>query len=515
MRTVIYARKSTESEERQIQSLDDQIRECENIARRERWYVSETYQESRSAKEPGSRPEFQRLMADIQAGKVERVLTWSITRLSRNPVDGGLVAYLLQTGKLQEIRTAERSYRPEDNAILLSIENGMATAYLQDLRRNVMRGMRGKAERGWHVSKAPVGYLNDFESREIVPDPDRFGLVREGWDLLLRERLPVTEIHRRLTVRGLTIRRRGKDSGPISLSRIYDIFRCEFYTGKVVFKGEVTPGKHLPMITEDEFRAAHEILGRAGKSKTPEARQLPFANTFHCAVCGCVVCGEVKTKRFKRSGRVTIYTYYHCSGSRGCSKQSVRQEDLVATLKSVVGKIRMTDTTAGWLHDAVLASFENQAEGDAKGLSELERQRVEEEGRLRRLSRMRVDGEISSAEYADLRREITESIEEIHHAVHRLRDTAGRTMRHIRSRIDACVAAGEIDGVDEDPRVLAKVMKIAGGGLLNLFPFEFRIDPILEKIATFEPLRNGSEKPKRGDLLSDFPVWWAILGSNQ
>src|SRR4051812_32468227 len=101
MHIAIYARKSTESEDRQIQSLTDQLTALQALAQRESLRIDEVYEESRSAKAPYSRPEFQRLIKNIEAGRIRGVFTWSINRLSRNPVDGGIIAYLLQTGKLE------------------------------------------------------------------------------------------------------------------------------------------------------------------------------------------------------------------------------------------------------------------------------------------------------------------------------------------------------------------------------------------------------------------------------
>lgn len=511
MRTVIYARKSTDRDDMQIQSLEDQIRECERIAARERWRVAEIYQEARSAKEPGKRPEFQRLVSDIEAGQVVRVLTWSMTRLSRNPVDGGIVAYLLQTGRLEEIRTAERSYRPEDNALLFSIENGMATAYIQDLRRNVMRGMRGKVERGWHTCKAPIGYLNDPETREIRPDPERFDLVREAWDLLLRRQLPVAEIHRILVGKGLAVRRRGSEGTPISQSGFYGIFGNAFYCGHVPFKGESLPGRHVPMVTQEEFRMAQEILGSTGKAKTPEARRMAFSGVFRCAKCGCAITGEIKRKHYKRRNVTAEYRYYFCSGSRGCGRRSVREDDLAVRAMSVLGAIRMPESTATWMEEAVFQSFEADSVGTAKSLSELARKKETEEVRLQRLNLMRLDGEITASEYAEMKGDLLSSMEKLQAEIYGQRDRAAKIMRHISARLSASVAANEISAEEGDLRVLAKALACAGPTYLNLETAAFRMDPILEKIAVFEPLRNGSERPINGDSIADFPVWWTLV----
>jgi site-specific DNA recombinase len=61
----------------------------------------------------------------------------------------------------------------------------MAQKYVDDLSRNVKRGLRAKAEKGWYPSVAPLGYLNNWHKekgdRDIRPDPERFHLVRRMW----------------------------------------------------------------------------------------------------------------------------------------------------------------------------------------------------------------------------------------------------------------------------------------------------------------------------------------------
>ena len=148
MGIAIYARKSSESEDRQVQSLEDQVQALQVVAKNHGLVVSEVIQEARSAKAPNARPEFERLIRMVNEGEIEGILTWSINRLGRNLVDGGMVAHLLQTGRLKFIRTPERVYLPEDNVLIMSIENGMATSFVQDLSRNVKRG-------GWFPVKWP------------------------------------------------------------------------------------------------------------------------------------------------------------------------------------------------------------------------------------------------------------------------------------------------------------------------------------------------------------------------
>ena len=510
MRIAIYARKSTESEDRQVQSLEDQIRELTVLAKREHLIVSEVFQEARSAKEPDNRPEFQRLVTAIQGGTVDAVLTWSINRLSRNAVDGGMVAHLLQTGRLAFIRTIERTYRPEDNALLLSIENGMAIAYLQDLRRNVMRGMKGKVERGWHTCKAPIGYLNDPETRHILPDPDRFVLVRKAWDMALQGE-SVAGIHRKMVNLGLTIRVRSKNNRPISRARLYTMLHDQFYIGMVRFKGELYAGKHTPMVTSDEYQAVQEALGDANKSTKEVKRSLAFAGALRCEKCGCGVVGEEKTKVYPKTNRTAIYTYYHCTGSRGCAKRSINGASLRQKAEEHLECRYVTESVGDWLKDALVESLERETCDTASELSRLDAKEETLSKRLNELTIMRSDGEISPHEYADIRAQTLERVSAVRLQADNTRNLAARIIRLVNQRIDAAIAAGEITRGEDNSAALGRVLRSSGPHYLNLDAFELRLDPILEKITTFEPPRDNSESPKRGDLLPLNSVWWSLV----
>src|ERR1700683_1769978 len=101
----LYARKSTESEERQVPSIDAQIKEMLQLADREGLEVVEMKRESHSAKETGKRPVFNEIIDELRAGKYNGILTWAADRISRNAGDLGKMVDLMDTGMLQEIRT--------------------------------------------------------------------------------------------------------------------------------------------------------------------------------------------------------------------------------------------------------------------------------------------------------------------------------------------------------------------------------------------------------------------------
>jgi site-specific DNA recombinase len=195
LRYRLYARKSTDTEDKQVQSLDDQIKYMKEVAKREGLrIIGDPIDESKSAKLPNNRPEFAALLEEIEDGRIDGIICWKLDRLSRNPTDSGRIQQLLQDGKLQHIQTTEKSYFPEDNAIVFSVEAGMSNQYIRELATNTKRGMRSKAEKGDKPGVPPIGYLNDKLNKVIIADPVNFKLIRILWDKMLTGTYSMAEL---------------------------------------------------------------------------------------------------------------------------------------------------------------------------------------------------------------------------------------------------------------------------------------------------------------------------------
>src|SRR3989338_3284021 len=101
----IYIRKSTDEEDRQVLSLEAQMTELREFAELEKIEIIETFIEKKTAKITG-REVFNNLLDEIEVGLPHQfgILAWHTDRLSRNSVDGGRLIYLLDTGKLADLK---------------------------------------------------------------------------------------------------------------------------------------------------------------------------------------------------------------------------------------------------------------------------------------------------------------------------------------------------------------------------------------------------------------------------
>src|SRR3989344_2794424 len=115
IRYCLYARKSSEAEEKQALSVDSQVKEMLSVAQRDNLEIVDIYRESHSAKACGARPVFNKLLSDIRTGKFNGILVWHPDRLSRNAGDLGAIVDLFDQKKLIEIKTHSQRFTNNPN----------------------------------------------------------------------------------------------------------------------------------------------------------------------------------------------------------------------------------------------------------------------------------------------------------------------------------------------------------------------------------------------------------------
>jgi site-specific DNA recombinase len=354
MRYILYARKSSESEDRQVQSVDDQLRVLRDLAKRDRLAVVAEMTESRSAKDPGKRTVFLEMLSMIEAGQAEGLLCWSFNRLSRNPIDSGKLSWLLQQGVLKTIRTVDREYQSEDNVLLMAVESGVATQYILDLRKAVIRGMEFKAERGWFPGRPPLGYRVDPQTKEIVVVEPEFGMLRRAWDLLLSGAYTVPQIREELLGWGFSSASSTKaSSGGLAPSSLYRTFDNSFYYGLFAFRGRHFHGKHKPMVSKAEFDLGQEIVHGPVRVQ-PQKQEFAFTGLMYCGSCGCRITAERKIKHYKSTKRTVAYEYYRCTRRRGpCPEPAVTGAFIVQEIAAALSRVSIDKAFGNWLWEVI------------------------------------------------------------------------------------------------------------------------------------------------------------------
>ncbi len=339
MKYILYCRKSTDTEDKQVLSLESQERELLDIGKKYNLNIVKVLKESMSAKAVG-RPVFEEMMGMIRNKKADAILCWKLDRLARNFVDGGLVIDSLQRGVIKEIRTYESIHLPSDNVLLLAVQLGMANQYIRDLSENVKRGNREKMSRGEWPNHAPFGYLNDKATKTVIVDPVRSKYVVRSYELYLTGSYGFRDIARILYKEGL----RTKSGQKVQINQIQRVLNSPFYTGLMIRDGKYYEGKHEPIISKEWYERAQDML--AGRSR-PRSKTLffPLRGYMKCDTCGCALTASLKKG----------HHYYYCTNRKEiCTehKSYMREIYLYEIFGNILDKIAFSEKKVELMYEA-------------------------------------------------------------------------------------------------------------------------------------------------------------------
>jgi DNA invertase Pin-like site-specific DNA recombinase len=342
----LYARKSTESEERQVLSIDSQIKEMLSLAEREGLEIVCMKRESHSAKETGQRPVFNEIIEEVRSKKFNGILTWAPDRISRNAGDLGKIVDLMDAGLLHEIRTYGQKFSNNPNEKFLLMILGSQAKLENDNRGvNVRRGLRMRAEMGLWCGRAPLGYLLPKEvdkKCQLTVDPLRSPVIKKMFEKVAYEKWSGRKLYNWLRFECNFYTRGNK---PLTLAGVYRILDNPFYYG--VFErpkgsGEWYQGKHFPLINQELFEKARAQLKR--DQIVRESKEFAFTKMFTCGYCNSGISAEEKWKELK-SGGANRYIYYSCARSRdrNCKNKYIREEDLILELLKILDELDINE----------------------------------------------------------------------------------------------------------------------------------------------------------------------------
>lgn len=426
-RFVLYARKSSEREDRQVQSIDDQISYWKTKAQEEGIEIIKIYTEEKSAKTPYVRKAFQEMCEQISKGNIDGILCWKLDRISRNPIDTGAIQYMLQKGMIKRIITSDRVYHPEDSGLLFSVETGMANQYILDLSKNVKRWLWSKVSRGEFPWKAPQGYINDPISRTILRDDARYPLVRKMWDLLLTGCYPPSKIADIANKEWgfTTYQRKGSGWNRLAVSTLYTIFKNPFYAWYFKYNNKTMQGSHEAMVTWDEFEKAQKIISHTSGSpnikntERPSILSFPYTGTIQCECCGCMITAVKKYKTLRTTGEIRDYTYYHCTHKKDNSDFRCDQRKVISSamieeqIETALASIELVPEFFDWAKWVLQRRHSEETQGRETVYESINKTLEAEERKKNRLLQMRLWWEFDDnyAEYERLKAEMEKNIE--------------------------------------------------------------------------------------------------------
>ncbi len=328
----LYARKSTDVEDKQVLSIEAQLTELREFAIRENIYISEEFIEKQSAKIPG-RPIFNSMITRIEKGEAYGILAWHPDRLARNSIDGGKIIYLVDTSKIKALKFPQFWFETTPQGkFMLNIAFGQSKYYVDSLSENTKRGLRQKVRRGEFPSLAPIGYLNDVRTKKIVVDKFKSPAISQAFSIYAQNQSRLEDISNFLARQGI-FSRGGKS---IHKDRIKYILSDPIYVGFFRFGGEIFEGIHEPIISKKLFDKVQHVLKDRSKPQHAKEDKIPKAYTrlLRCGSCNMMVTSEIQ------KGHI----YYRCtkkSKVKKCLEDYIREEALDIQLSDLIQKVSL------------------------------------------------------------------------------------------------------------------------------------------------------------------------------
>ncbi len=396
MKVFLYARKSTDDEERQMLSIDAQLNELRAYARKESLEIAREFVESMTAKKPG-RPIFDDMLRRVERGEADALLAWHPDRLARNSVDGGRIIYLVDVGQLQALKFPTFWFEnTPQGKFVLNMAFGQSKYYVDALSENVRRGIREKIRRGIYPHKPPLGYMNEPRLRTIEVHHTKAPLVRRLFETYASGRHNFEDMTALAAQWGLLSHK----ERPLARSLIPQILSDRFYIGLFEWAGEEYEGAHERFIPQELFDRVRKVLADRGRGRyrTRKQRQpLAFLGLIRCEECGASITAE----------RQKGHHYYRCTKKLGlCGlKGYVREEALAAFMRDEIGRVAICDEWA----EKMLAQIEVWRR-DETGRATAEAQRFKDQlaeldRRVNRLLDVFLDGSITREDYASRKAE--------------------------------------------------------------------------------------------------------------
>jgi len=312
---VIYARYS--SERQTEQSIEGQLRVCNDYAERNNIRIIDTYIDRAMTGTNDNRTDFQKLLKDSNKKAWDYVIVYKLDRFSRNKYEMAMHKKTLRDNGIKLISAMENIPDTPEGIILESLLEGMAEYYSAELSQKVRRGMNETRQKGnFTGGLVPYGFKKD--GKKVVINKDEAEIVKRLYTEFAAGKL-VTDILQEFKEQGILYR--GKNFGRNTL---YNFLKTERYVGRYTFNGEVYTNIYPQIIPDDLFEFVKNKIesNKYGKHK-PQIIYL-LKNKLKCGYCNSIVNSDSGTSK---SGKVI--RYYKCVGKRKnkeCLLKPIRKE---------------------------------------------------------------------------------------------------------------------------------------------------------------------------------------------
>ena len=315
---VIYARYSSDSQTEQ--SIEGQLRVCEEYAKNNDILVLHTYIDRAMTGTNDNRPDFQRMIKDSFRKEWNYVIVYKLDRFSRNKYETAIHKKTLKDNGVKVMSAMENIPDSPEGIILESLLEGMNQYYSAELSQKVKRGMRETRLKG-NYQGGGLLYGYKIVERKIVIDDEKADQVRFIFEQYANGAI-VKDIIVALNEKGLLCR--GK---PFARNTVYGILNNSKYSGVYVKGDEIIENMYPKIIPTETYNKVRERLAKNKYGRKSTKTVYMLRHKVVCGICGRPISAETGTAR---NGE--LIRYYKCIGRKadhnGCAMHPIRKEYL-------------------------------------------------------------------------------------------------------------------------------------------------------------------------------------------
>ncbi|MDR1327478.1 MAG: recombinase family protein [Heliobacteriaceae bacterium] len=413
MKAVIYARVSSDEQQKEGFSIPAQIELLENYAKRNNIEVVKVYEEAQTAKQAG-RVKFNEMLNFLHASKdINAILVEKTDRLYRNFKD-----YVLIDENKFEIHLVKENEIIGKNAtshqkFVHGIKVLMAKNFIDNLSEETKKGRFKKVQEGYFIAQVPYGYKK-LDPRTTVIDEEKAPFVKRAFELYSQGELSLDKVREKLYSEKLFYL---PSTTKVSKPQLEYILKNPSYTGVINFQGELYKGRHEAIISEKLFEKTQKAFKKDGKPLTRKEHHFLFAGMLKCGECGCTITCE------RKKGK---YVYYRCTGyDKTCSQKKIyiREEELIKQFEEAVKAVSLDEKHIDYIKLGLKESFFDKREFSKERQQALQIQAGRIKDRLDKLYIDKLDGNVSNEFWHEKKTLWLNELEEIENLLHAFGET--------------------------------------------------------------------------------------------
>ena len=387
---VLYCRVSSKEQEETGYSLPSQEKLLREYAQRKGFEVLKVFPVAESASGAKKRKVFAEMMDLIDKNNVPNLLCEKVDRLTRNFREAIVADDWVEANSDRQIHFVKQNlvihkYAKSDEKFRWDIEIVLAKKYISNLSEEVKKGQKEKIAQGWLPTRPPVGYktIGEKGHKIHIIDEEKVPIIQKMFELYYSGNYSTYALTDVMYKEGL----RSASDKKIGKSVLYELLTNPFYCGQIVWNGQVTEGKHEPIITKDLFNSVQEKLNRKFKVPTYTKHLPVFKAKIDCIGCGGTVTWEIQKGHW----------YGHCNHYRKCKekkwwRQEKVEDELFPMFDNVAPK---TDKVLEVLRKGLKDSHINEIEFHTNVLNTLNKTIETSQRRLEAIYEDKIDGKIT------------------------------------------------------------------------------------------------------------------------